>query len=213
MLTFSKGKKVVDVLRRDIEKAETGTLFFNNSFPEYDDEYVGKILSDFVRQGLLLRLSRGIYLKAKETKFGVVYPTTEDIARAIAERDNAEILPTGSTALNILGLSEQVTMTPVFLTSGSARKIKCGNKTITFKRGVPKNFALKGKVTRLLVQAMKAIGERNYNGEWESAINVILSKYPEDDTMSEDLKVMPAWIRRKIINILNNKNHEQLAES
>ena len=37
MLTFSKDKKVVDVLRRDIEKAETGTLFFNNSFPEYDD--------------------------------------------------------------------------------------------------------------------------------------------------------------------------------
>ena len=132
-----------------------------------------------------------------ETKFGVVYPTTEDIARAIAERDNAEILPTGSTALNMLGLSEQVTMTPVFLTSGSARKIKCGNKTITFKRGVPKNFALKGKVTRLLVQAMKAIGERNYNGEWESAINVIVSKYPEDDTMSEDLKVMPDVYKRQ----------------
>ena len=66
MLTFSKDKKVVDVLRRDIEKAETGTLFFNNSFPEYDDEYVGKILSDFVRQGLLLRLSRGIYLKQRK---------------------------------------------------------------------------------------------------------------------------------------------------
>lgn len=213
MLTFSKDKKVVDVLREDIEKAGAGTLFFNNSFPEYDDEYVGKILSDFVRQGLLLRLSRGIYLKAKETKFGVVYPTTEDIARAIAERDNAEILPTGSTALNMLGLSEQVTMTPVFLTSGCARKIKCGNKIITFKRGVPKNFALKGKVTRLLVQVMKAIGERNYNSEWESAINVILSKYPEDDTMSEDLKVMPAWIRRNIMNILSNNNHEQLAES
>ncbi len=208
MLTFGKDKKVVDVLRRDIEKAETGTLFFNNSFPEYDDEYVGKILSDFVRQGLLLRLSRGIYLKTKETKFGVVYPTTEDIARAIAERDNAEILPTGSTALNMLGLSEQVTMTPVFLTSGSARKIKCGNRILTFKRGVPKNFSLKGKVTRLLVQAMKAIGERNYNEEWESAISAILRKYPEDRTMSDDLKVMPTWIRRNIIKILSKNNHE-----
>ena len=81
-------------------------------------------MSDFVRQGILHRLSRGIYLKAKETKFGIIYPTTEDIAIAIAERDNAEILPTGSTALNMLGLSEQVTMTPVFLTSGSARKIQ-----------------------------------------------------------------------------------------
>ena len=154
----------------------------------------------------MLRLSRGIYLKAKKTKFGIVYPTTEEFARAIAERDNAEILPTGSTALNMLGLSEQVTMSPVFLTSGSARKIKCGNRTITFKRGVPKNFALKGQVTRLLVQAMKAIGERNYNNEWESAISVILSRYPEDKTMTDDLKVMPTWIRRSIIKILNSKH-------
>ena len=201
MLISNKEKKVVD-----IDEADTGTLFFNNSFPEYNDEYVGKVLSDFVRQRLLLRLSRGIYLKAKKTKFGIVYPTTEEIARAIAERDNAEILPTGGTALNMLGLSEQVTMSPVFLTSGSARKIKCGNRTITFKRGVPKNFALKGQVTRLLVQAMKAIGERNYNNEWESAISVILSRYPEDKTMTDDLKVMPTWIRRIIIKILNSKH-------
>ena len=208
MLISNKEKKVVDILRCYIDEADTGTLFFNNSFPEYNDEYVGKILSDFVRQDLLLRLSRGIYLKAKKTKFGIVYPTTEEIAHAIAERDNAEILPTGSTALNMLGLSEQVTMTPIFLTSGSARKIKCGNRILTFKRGVPKNFTLKGKVTRLLVQAMKAIGERNYNEEWESAISAILSKYPEDETMSDDLKVMPTWIRRNIIKILSKNNHE-----
>ena len=108
----------------------------------------------------------------------------------------------------MLGLSEQVTMTPIFLTSGSARKIKCGNRILTFKRGVPKNFTLKGKVTRLLVQAMKAIGEQNYNEEWESAISAILSKYPEDETMSDDLKVMPTWIRRNIIKILSKNNHE-----
>ena len=112
----------------------------------------------------------------------------------------------------MLGLSEQVTMTPVFLTSGSARKIKCGNRTITFKRGVPKNFALKGKMTRLLVQAMKAIGERNYNEEWERAINVILNKYPEKATMPDDLKVMPTWIKKNIIKTLSKNTHEPLAK-
>ena len=212
MLIEGEEKKIVHILGNDIEKAKPGTLFFNNSFPEDNDEYVGKVLSDFVRQGILHRLSRGIYLKAKETKFGIIYPTTEDIAIAIAERDNAEILPTGSTALNMLGLSEQVTMTPVFLTSGSARKIKCGNRTITFKRGVPKNFALKGKMTRLLVQAMKAIGERNYNEEWERAINVILNKYPEKATMPDDLKVMPTWIKKNIIKTLSKNTHEPLAK-
>lgn len=204
---------VVDDIRNNIEAAPYGTLLFNSSYPEYDEEYVGKVLSDLVRQGVLCRLSRGIYLKAKHTKFGLVYPTTEEIARAIAERDNAEILPTGSTALNMLGLSDQVTMTPVFLTSGSARKISCGNKVISFKHGVPRNFVVKGKMTRLLVQAMKAIGESGFNTDWQNAIKKVVCRYPEFDTIQQDLKVMPAWIRRELSKIFKYVQNEQLAEA
>ena len=199
--------KVVDVIRGRIDQAEKGTLFFSNSFPEYDDEYVGKVLSDLVKQGAIYRLSRGVYLKATMTKFGLVYPTTEEIAKAIAERDNAEVLPTGSAALNILGLSTQVPMNPVFLTSGSARKIRCGNKTITFKYGVPKNFAVKGQMMRLLVQAMKAIGEQNITKEELDGISEILRKYPEKETIKHDLTVMPQWIKNTIQQIIKeNKN-------
>ena len=205
--------KIVDIIRGQIEQAATGTLFFNNSFPEYDDEYVGKVLSDLARQGVIHRLSRGVYLKSIKTKFGLVYPTTEEIAKAIAERDNAEVLPTGSAALNILGLSTQVPMNPVFLTSGSARKIKCGSKTITFKRGVPKNFAVKGQMMRLLVQAMKAIGEQNLTSEDISNISKLLHEYPESDTISHDLAVMPSWIKKTILKILKSNNYEQLAEA
>lgn len=204
-LKMKQGNKVVDLIKQKIDKSPAGTLFFNNSFPEFDDEYVGKILSDLVRQGVIHRLSRGVYLKAKETKFGMVYPSTEQIAKAIAERDNAEILPTGSTALNILGLSDQVTMNPVFITSGSARKLKCGNRTITFKRGVPKNFAVKGKVTRLIVQAMKAIGEQSFSDEDGKRIALIFAKYPERDTIKHDLAVMPSWIKKNITKILEDK--------
>ena len=199
--------KVVDVIRGRIDQAEKGTLFFSNSFPEYDDEYVGKVLSDLVKQGAIYRLSRGVYLKATMTKFGLVYPTTEEIAKAIAARDNAEVLPTGSAALNILGLSTQVPMNPVFLTSGSARKIRCGNKTITFKHGVPKNFAVKGQMMRLLVQAMKAIGEQNITKEELDGISEILRKYPEKETIKHDLTVMPQWIKNTIQQIIKeNKN-------
>ena len=38
--------KIVDIIRDHIDRADSGTLFFNNSFPDYDDEYVGKVLSD-----------------------------------------------------------------------------------------------------------------------------------------------------------------------
>lgn len=203
-----KNSKIVDLIRSRIDKAKAGSLFFNNSFPDYDDEYVGKVLSDLAKQEVIYRLSRGVYLKAVKTRFGLVYPSTEEIAKAIAERDNAEVLPTGSAALNILGLSTQVPMNPVFLTSGSARKIKCGNKTITFKRGVPKNFAVKGQMMRLLVQAMKAIGEKNITDEELSEIGSLLHKYPEKDTIKHDLTVMPSWIKNTILNIIKKNDYE-----
>ncbi len=208
-----ENEKIVDVIRGQIDRSEPGTLFFNNSFPEYDDEYVGKVLADLARQEVIYRLSRGVYLKANRTKFGLVYPTTEEIAKAIAERDNAEVLPTGSTALNILGLSTQVPMNPVFLTSGSARKIKCGNKTITFKRGVPGNFAVKGQMMRLLVQAMKAIGEQNFTKEYTDGIANLLHEYPEGDTFKHDLSVMPKWIKKTILQIIKENKDEHLAKA
>ena len=39
---------VVDDIRNNIEAAPYGTLLFNSSYPEYDEEYVGKVLSDLV---------------------------------------------------------------------------------------------------------------------------------------------------------------------
>ncbi|HBH20754.1 MAG TPA: hypothetical protein DDX33_01735, partial [Rikenellaceae bacterium] len=156
---------VASIIRERISSADNGTLFFNNSFPEYDDEYVGKILSDLVKSGDLYHLSRGVYLKTEPTRFGLVYPPVSAIASAIAERDKAQILPTGATALNLLGLSTQMPMNPVFLTSGSARKIIIDGRTITFKRAVPKNFAIKGRKRSLIVQALKYIGENNITEE------------------------------------------------
>ena len=126
---------------------------------------MGQILSELAKDGTLHHLSRGVYLKTEKTRFGLVYPPIENIAEAIARRDNAQVIPAGATAQNILGLSTQVPMNAVFLTSGSARIIKLGNRTITFRRVVPKNFAVKGRYTSLIVQALKSIGEENFSEE------------------------------------------------
>ena len=141
-------------------------------------------------------------LKTEETRFGLVYPPVEDIAEAIARRDNAQVIPTGATAQNILGLSTQVPMNAVFLTSGSARIIKLGNRTITFRRAVPKNFAVKGRYTSLIVQALKSIGEENFSGEDLIHLQDIILRHPEPDTIDQDLAVMPSWIRKIFVRTL-----------
>jgi len=98
------------------------------------------MLSIYTRLGKLVRLANGVYLKTTITKFGPVYPSPTEIAEAIARRDHAQVLMSGLAAENYFGLSTQVPMKIVFLTSGSARKLTVGNTTIEFKRGVPKNF-------------------------------------------------------------------------
>ena len=193
---MAKEDKVINIIKGRIEEADNGTLFFNNSFPEFDNEYVGQILSDLAKDGVIHHLSRGVYLKTEETRFGLVYPPMEKIAEAIAQRDNAQVIPTGATAQNILGLSTQVPMNAVFLTSGSARKIQLGGRTITFRRAVPKNFAVKGRYTCLIVQALKYIGERNMTEEDLVNVEVLIKKHPEPETIEQDLAAMPAWVRR-----------------
>lgn len=201
---MAKENKVINIIKARIQEAPNGTLFFNNSFLEFDDEYVGQILSDLAKEGMIHHLSRGVYLKTEETRFGLVYPPVEDIAEAIARRDNAQVIPTGATAQNILGLSTQVPMNAVFLTSGSARKIKLGGRTITFRRAVPKNFAVKGRYTCLIVQALKAIGEGNVTEEDLAHIQALILAHPEPGTIQADLAAMPYWIRRIFVKTLKN---------
>ena len=198
---MAKENKIINIIKSRIQKAQNGTLFFNNSFQEFDDEYVGQILSDLAKDGIIHHLSRGVYLKTEETRFGLVYPPIEDIAKAIARRDNAQVIPTGATAQNILGLSTQVPMNAVFLTSGSARMIKLGSRTITFRRAVPKNFAVQG-YTSLIVQALKSIGEENFSEDDFIHIQDIILRHPEPDTIEQDLSVMPSWIRKVFVRTL-----------
>ena len=88
-----------------VKEQSPGSLLFINDFHEYDNEYVSKLLSLMASYGTLVRLAKGIYYKPIQTEFGVVYPSTERIIKAIAEHEKAEILPTGEYALNALGMS------------------------------------------------------------------------------------------------------------
>ena len=72
-----------------------------------NDGLVTRALSRLEKEGVLIRLSQGLYLYPLQNKFGVLRPSIEDIAYAIAEKDKARIIPSGLTALNKLGLSTQ----------------------------------------------------------------------------------------------------------
>ena len=154
----------------------------------------------------IIRVARGIYCYPKidtELGLGVIYPGFEDIAQAIAKRDKAQIVPAGAYAVNKLGLSTQVPMNVVFLTSGESRKIEIRNgRSILFKHAAPKNFAFEGSFAQLLSVALKEIGKDNINTEQRTTLCHLLQEQPRISEM--DLKLMPVWIRK----LINNLYHE-----
>ena len=91
---------------------------------------INKALERIALSGKIIRLAKGIYCKPKmdtEFGFGIIYPSVDEVAKAIAQRDKCRIVPTGDMALNILGLSTQVPMNVVYLTDGTPRRIKIYN--------------------------------------------------------------------------------------
>ena len=196
-------------IRRMITRVKYGTVLFASSFPQFDVEYVTKLLAQFEKEGLITRIAKGVYVKAKKTRFGVVYPSAFELVTEIAKRDKAKIFPTGDTAANRLGFSTQVPMNASFLTSGSSRRLKLGNRTVTLTHGSPKKFAYKGKLMPELVQALRSIGEDNITESVEKRVAQLLSATPETETIEHDLLLAPVWVRHIIKrNLKTNTENE-----
>lgn len=197
-------RSIVNEIEYKLKCGRRGKILFAADFSSFGlPKAVNKAMERLTESGLLIRLAQGIYLYPQiDTRLGlgVLYPTVETIAREIAKRDKARIVPTGSYALNVLGLSTQIPMNVVFLTDGAARKIKIGNgQGIVFKRTVAKNLSYKNDILMLVVAALKEIGEGNVTAEQLSKIKELISKEKREDIMT-DLQLAPAWIK-KLINI------------
>jgi hypothetical protein len=179
-----------------IKKAEGGSLFFVDDFLVFGtSKAVAKALERLVEKGEISRVARGIYARLKtDPILGELKPTTEKIALAIAKRDKARIIPTGALALNALGLSNQVPMNVVYLSDGAARKIDLGRRKIVFKKTAPKNLAAIGKISSLVIQALKEIGKEKVTDE---EVVIILEKLKQEETyrLEHDIKLAPEWIR------------------
>ena len=191
-----------------IKKAKGGSLFFVDSFTTIANaKSVNKALERLVNTGELHRVATGIYVRPVEDKIiGTILPGIDEIAIAIAKRDKARILPTGSYAMYKLGLTTQVPMNVVYYTDASARKIKIDKQTITFKKASSKNLAAIGDISKLAIQALRTIGKDKVKEEEIKKIKAILKK-EKPYHLQHDLRLAPQWIR-KLIGVIKTDTKE-----
>ncbi len=190
-----------------IESFERGKIFFADEFLGIGtDDAIRQTLKRLIESGMILRVAQGIYCYPEideELGLGVIYPSYEKIAEAMAQRSHARIVPSGDYALNVLGLSTQVPMNYVFLTDGPTRHLKVSNgRGITFKRVSPKNLAFTNRLAMLLTSALKSLKKANLTSQQTLQINKLLRQENKEAVMT-DLPLMPAWIRNVVINAYN----------
>lgn len=197
-------ESITGQIKKRILSSEKGSLYFISDFSDIqNNDLVTKILSRLAAEGILVKLANGIYLYPQTNHFGINYPSLYTIAKAIAKRDNAQIMPTGNTALNQLGISTQVPMNNVYLTTGSSRTIQIGKRKITFKHSVPKHFAYQSQIVPLIVFSMKELGENKIDDNFLRKVEEIIDKAKEREEIEQDILLAPVWIQNKLKPIIN----------
>ncbi len=188
---------IEESILKHIEALPMGELLLPADFSDLgSSEAVRLSLFRLEKQGLISRVAQGIYVRPKESsRIGKLLPTAEEVAEAIAKRDRIRTVPTGSYALNALGLSTQVPMNIVLLTDGSPREIRVGKRKIKFKKTTPKNLLAKGRISGLVIQALKEIGNGKVTEAEEKKVVDLLRKEDEKD-LRHDIALAPVWIQK-----------------
>src|ERR1700676_3793516 len=138
-----------------------GAVFVPGDFLDLGSrEAVDLVLHRLTRKGTIRRLARGVYDFPKEHPvLGLLAPSADAVAHALAGRDRTRLQPAGAYAANILGLSEQVPAKAIFLTDGPARTVKIGSTTIQLRQTTARNMAAAGRLIGLLIQALRELGK------------------------------------------------------
>lgn len=63
---------VVQQIRKKITRSKFGEIFFVSSFPQYDVEYVTKLLAIFEKEGLITRIAKEYVPKSIAAAIGVI---------------------------------------------------------------------------------------------------------------------------------------------
>lgn len=161
-----------------------GTIFVSSDFADIaDTETIRRNLNRLTQTGTLRRILKGVYEKPKYSKLLDEYVAADPdaVAKALARSYHWTIAPCGNTALNLLGLSTQVTAVWSYISDGPYKTYEWNSTKLEFKHRTNKEITGLSYMTSLVIQALKTLGKSNVTPE---IIQVLSEKLTADDKKS-----------------------------
>jgi hypothetical protein len=157
---------------------------------------VDQALSRLAERGQLIRAGRGVYLRPLTSRFGTRSPSVEQAVEALASQRGEVIVSSGAAAANTLGLTTQVPVRSVYLTSGRTRKMNLGKQVVELRHAPRWQLALANRPAGEAVRALAWLGPENA----EAALLALKRKLPQT-TFNELVAAapqLPTWLARSV---------------
>ena len=174
-------KGYMQEIQERILSAEDGNIFIASDFADIANaNTVRSALYRLVQNGSLRRILNGIFEKPKFSRLLNEYVAADPdaVAKALARSYHWTIAPCGNTALNLLGLSTQVTAVWSYISDGPYKTYRWNNTKLEFKHRTNKEITGLSYMTILVIQALKTLGKENVTSR---TIRVLRSRLSEDD--------------------------------
>ena len=161
---------------------------------------VDQALSRLARAGRLLRICRGIYMRPIETRFGMRPPIVEKAIPALAELWGETVVPCGASAANVLGLTTQNPVLPVYLTSGPNRRLHFSRQTVRLRHAPRWQLVAPYRPAGTTVRALAWLGP----GEVEDALATVAPRLSADDMaeLAAARATMPTWMAEPVSGLV-----------
>lgn len=118
---------------------------------------IDQALHRLTRRGELSRVRRGVYVRPVQTRFGRRAPETSRVVSQLSHLRSEAIVPHGAAAANALGLTTQVPVRVVYLTSGRSGSLTIGGQKIELQHAPRKELEVAGKPGEA-IRAMRYLG-------------------------------------------------------
>jgi hypothetical protein len=160
---------------------------------------VDQALSRLCRSGQILRIARGVYVVPVQGRFGARPPAVESTVAALAEQRGETIVSHGAATANRLGLTTQVPVREVYLTSGPNRELKLGAQVVELRHAPAWQLVLPGTPAGDVVRALAWLGKENAGEVLRTHIAPA-----QREALLATRAQMPTWMAREISGIASH---------
>ncbi len=157
---------------------------------------VDQALSRLAERGQLIRADRGVYVRPIASRFGTRAPSIEQAVEALAAQRGEVIVSNGAAAANALGLTTQVPVRSVYLTSGRSRTMSLGKQVVELRHAPRWQLALANRQAGEAVRALAWLGPEKA----EAALETLKRKMPPIafGELVAAAPQFPTWLARSV---------------